>query len=353
MKEIIAQFPVNQMGYGVAGSNILYELDKIAKVSLFPIGGVEITDKRIEETFFRTNVNPSLPLFTTDFSSPTVKIWHQHQLMDRIGRGKYYGFPIFELDSFSRLELYSLSAPDELIVCSQWAKTVLEKFVKQKVSVVPLGIDTDIFYPEQYKERKSYRFFTIGKWEVRKAHDVIVECFNRAFSLEDDVQLHMLCHNPFLNEQQTRAWVDICENCELSGKVFVHPRANTHQDVADFIRQMDCGVFPAKAEGWNLELLESMACGNPVITTNYSAHTEFCNKDNSYLVEIDDLEPAYDGIWFDGNKGSWAYIGESQKEQIIEHMRYCYKNRPYNNEGVATGRSFTWENSAKKLLEII
>lgn len=348
MKEIIYNAPINPMGYGVAGSNILYELDKIANVSLFPIGGVEITDKKIEEVFHRTNGN-----LNTDFSSPTVKIWHQHQLIDRIGRGKYYGFPIFELDDFSTVEKLSLSAPDELIVCSQWAKTVLEKTVKQKVSVVPLGIDTDIFYPHERNGSETYRFFTIGKWEIRKAHDIIVECFNRAFEYDDNVELHMLCHNPFLNEQQTNNWIDICENCDLSSKVFVRPRVNSHQDVANFIRNMDCGVFPAKAEGWNLELLESMASGKPVIATNYSAHTEFCNKDNSYLVEIDDVEPAFDGIWFDGNKGNWAYIGESQKEQIIEHMRYCYTNRPTNPEGIKTGRNYTWKNSAKILESIL
>jgi hypothetical protein len=66
-----------------------------------------------------------------------------------------------------------------------------------------------------------------------------------------------------------------------------------------------------------------------------------------------DLEPAYDGIWFDGNKGNWAYIGEFQKEQIIEHMRYCYQNRPYNKEGVLTGKNYTWANSAKELLNVV
>lgn len=344
MKEIITQFPINQMGYGVAGTNILFELDKLAQVDLFPIGGVEITDKKIEDVFNRTNAN-----FTTNFSSPTVKIWHQHQLIDRIGRGKYFGFPIFELDGFSPPELFSLSAPDELIVCSQWAKTVLEKFVKQKVSVVPLGIDTEIFYSDNNINSGTYKFFNIGKWEIRKGHDILIECFNRAFNHSDDVELYMMCNNPFLTYEAMSSW----ELLYQTEKVKLCPRLRSHEEVASFIRQMDCGVFPARAEGWNLELLESMASGKPVITTNYSAHTEFCNKDNSYLVEIDDVEPAYDGIWFDGNKGNWAYIGEAQKEQIIEHMRYCYKNRPYNNEGITTGRSFTWTNSAKKLLEVI
>ena len=52
----------------------------------------------------------------------------------------------------------------------------------------------------------------------------------------------------------------------------------------------DCGVFPARAEGWNLELLEMMSCNKPVIATNYSAHTEFCDDKNCMLIDIEDME---------------------------------------------------------------
>ena len=64
--------------------------------------------------------------------------------------------------------------------------------------------------------------------------------------------------------------------------------------------QTDCGVFPARAEGWNLELLEMMSCGKNVIATNYSSHTEFCNSENCMLVETTELEDAHDGKWFRG-----------------------------------------------------
>ena len=62
--------------------------------------------------------------------------------------------------------------------------------------------------------------------------------------------------------------------------------------------QTDCGIFPSRAEGWNLELLEMLACIKSVITTHYSAHTEFCDDVNSDLVEIKETELAYDGKWF-------------------------------------------------------
>ena len=90
------------------------------------------------------------------------------------------------------------------------------------------------------------------------------------------------------------------------------------------MKQTDCGVFPARAEGWNLELLEMMACGKHVITTNYSAHTEFCNKDNCFLVDINELETAHDGVFFSGEYGHWASFDNSAKDQLIEHMRMVH-----------------------------
>jgi glycosyltransferase involved in cell wall biosynthesis len=113
------------------------------------------------------------------------------------------------------------------------------------------------------------------------------------------------------------------------------------------MRQADCGIFPSRAEGWNLGLLEMLSCGKPCITTNYSAHTEFCNKENSFLIDIGEFEPAYDGKWFFG-QGSWAKMGQKQIDQCIEYMRHVYRNKIITNtEGIKTAEQFSWTNSAK------
>jgi hypothetical protein len=83
-----------------------------------------------------------------------------------------------------------------------------------------------------------------------------------------------------------------------------------------------------------------------VIATNYSAHTEFCNRDNSYLVDIDETEKAFDGKAFNG-QGNWAKIGQKQKDQTIEYMKYVCDNRIKNNpEGIKTAKKLSWNNSA-------
>lgn len=53
-------------------------------------------------------------------------------------------------------------------------------------------------------------------------------------------------------------------------------------------------------------------------------------------------------------QGKWAKIGEQQKEQIINHMRYAYNNRlSQNPKGVETAKKYSWANSARIIMDII
>ena len=220
--------------------------------------------------------------------------------------------------------------------------------------VVPLGVDNDIFSHCPISKRPSTVFLNCGKWEKRKGHDILLECFNNAFSENDNVELWMMCDNPFIGEGN-KNWQDLYKNSKLGSKIRIIPRQKTHQDVMSVMRQADCGVFPSRAEGWNLELLEMMAMGKHVIATNYSAHTEFCTPVNSRLINIDNLETAFDGVFFDGQCGMWAEIAQDQKDATIEYMRDIHTLKQdgqlaLNENGIETGKQFSWKNSAQELI---
>ena len=123
--------------------------------------------------------------------------------------------------------------------------------------------------------------------------------------------------------------------------------------MAKFMAYVDCGVYISRAEGWNLELLETMAMNKPVIVSDYSAHTEFCNSDNSYLVDVDTTEPAHDGKYFQG-QGNWAKIGQKQIDQTIDYLRFVYNNQIKTNpEGLKTAQNLSWGNSARTLINSV
>ena len=120
--------------------------------------------------------------------------------------------------------------------------------------------------------------------------------------------------------------------------------------VAKLIALSDCGIFPARAEGWNNEVPEFFAINKPVILTNYSAHTEYANKENSYLIDIDELTEAKDDKFFNGF-GNWAKFSDKQIEHTIEYMRDVYKNKIRTNpKGLEKAKSLTWSNTANMII---
>lgn len=354
---ITIQTPINKLGYGYVGYNFVKNLECFA----YPIGKVEVDSAEgIQEKVYLSKYNPD---------SPTVKIYHQHALFDRVGNGKYFGFPIFELDTLIDHEKYSLATPHELIVCSKWAKEILQaNGITKPIHIVNLGIDETIFKRDgetpstPYEQEKKmggggrpYIFFNAGKWETRKGHDILIKAFLNAFSIKDNVELWMMTTNPFLTIQEDEEWRRLYTQHNLWSKIKLLPRVSTQAEMAAIMQKVDCGVFPSRAEGWGLEGLEILACGKELITTNYAGHTEYATAENSHLIEFTHLEPAIGKSktemgWFNG-QGNWGCFTPDAVSQLVEHIKYCYKERPAKNQ--ANYSKFNWSVLAKQLEKLV
>lgn len=342
--------PINNTGYGLASLNILKELSKNNNVALFPISQPSVSCQEDYDLILKLFNNK----IDCDINAPFVKIWHQFDLFEHVGRGKYFAFPFFELDTFNKLEVNCLNIPDTIITTSRWASNIISKHVSTPTSIVPLGVDLNIFdYTKPIQENSDkYVFLNIGKWEIRKGHDILLELFQTAFPDNKDVELWILASET-TNSYSKKEELDKWKSMYNQPRVKLFNGVDSQQDIANLISRSSCGLYPSRAEGWNLELLESMAMNKPVIATNYSAHTEFCTKDNSFLVDISETEKAYDGKAFYG-QGNWAKIGQKEKDQIIDYMKYMVKNNIQTNpDGLKTANLFSWANSAQSLLRCI
>jgi len=346
--------PINQLGYGIAGLNIVKSLSNIYNVSLFPFKPLQVVTQEDADVIRQCLENSK----AFDKNAPCIRIWHQHEMAEFVGKGEHIGFPFFELDVFKSVEKHHLNSLDKLFVTSKWAKNICENELtldNDNIITIPLGVDVETFKPSITQSHNSSTvFFNCGKWEVRKGHDILFKVFCDTFEENDNVELWMMCSNPFLNESQTKEWQSLYKNCKLGEKIKFIDRVNTPQEVYNIMNNVDCGVFPSRAEGWNLELLELMSCGKQVIATNYSAHTEFCNSQNCLLVDIDETEVAFDGVWFHGS-GNWGKIGKNQEEQISSHMISIHKQKHQNGavetniNGLITAQSYNWDNIARKI----
>lgn len=348
--------PINTTSYGYVSCNLIKEL-KSLKIDLrhIPIG------QNFPDEEILPEIKDVLLRWDYSFDAPCLKIWHQHGLDAFYGKGIRIGMPIFELEKFNQREIHSLQNPDELFVCSNWAKNVVESEIPNtinKTHVIPLGVDNSVFRPTQFPSINKTVFGNFGKWESRKGHNELPEIFNKAFEKDDDVMLVMMPNNVFLNNEEANYWMDKYKKSKLGDKIIFIGRQKSHSMVYNIMSQVHCGIFPSKAEGWNLEALELLSMGRHLIITNATAHTEFCNKDNSYLINMESgYEPAKDIKFFNGDF-QWRKIGNSEIDQAVEYMRLIHKKRKngelsINNEGIETGKLFSWKNTSKKIMDTI
>lgn len=349
--------PICRTGYGVVGLNLLVSLARQKHtVALFPRGGVEVPPEHaacVRAAHERqASYNPE---------APSVRLAQVWSLSEHVGRGLHCGFPIFELDRFRQEEVHHMRCMDRLLVCSQWARGILiaHGLSPDLIRVVPLGVDTAVFSPdaESGASRGSGDtiFCSVGKFEKRKSQEVLLEAFNLAFEPADAVQLIVHGWNAMLDAASNHAWAARFKQSKMGAAITVTggPIA-TQAEVAEVMKLADCGVFPARAEGWNLELLEMMALGKHVIATDYSGHTEFVRPDNCRLIPIGDLELAEDGMAFRG-QGNWAKLGSDQMDSLVAHLREVHRLKQAgelgrNEAGIETAQKFSWDNAARALI---
>lgn len=342
--------PLNQLGYGIVGTNLAVEIKKIINdVCIWPLGPVDCDPEYLEQ--IRTNIaNPNY----FDSNATSYKMFHASQMVMHPSKGVWSGSTFFEVDKLNELEVKFLNTLDVIFSFGEWSKQVmLDNGVKAKIEKISIGVDQRFFYPRNEQAPDKTVFINCGKWEKRKGHDVLVEAFNKAFDENDNVELWMMNDNPFLPPEEQQKWIDLYKNSKLGNKIKIVKRVPHQQEVSDIFAKVNCGVFPSRAEGWNLECAELMAMGKDIIVTDCTAHTEYCNKDNSMLIDVPEKELAFDGKWF-MNQGNWHKFGDKQTEQLSEYMReYHKKNKSININGIISMASMSYAISAKKIINTL
>lgn len=355
MKELSLHCPINSLSYGVIGRNLIPELKELGiRVNLFPIGEISVENKREKEAI-------NWALANTQFSSldcKTLKIWHQHDMLSEHGQGEKFGFPIFELDTFNKTELESLSKV-KVINCSKWAETICENHKIKSYGVVPLGYNPETFFPRPISnDLETIKILVIGKYEIRKGNWELPDLLIRAIESHKFnfpmthyyFELNVCCYNPFYTKAENKSWEDyykykLSPYCKLN---FIE-RLKTQDDVRELILANHISFLPSHSEGWGLEALETLACGRHLVTTKYAGATEYFDE---YDFDIE-LEPAIDGKWFFG-QGNWLKFTDKVKDDLVTQLLCAFEECHQENEdGIKIAEKFTWKESARKLCNIV
>lgn len=110
------------------------------------------------------------------------------------------------------------------------------------------------------------------------------------------------------------------------------------KDVYGLTNACDVYISLHRAEGFGIGVAEAMQLGKPVIVTDYSATTEFCNSDNSIPIPYR-LVAIRPGEYFESMR-TWA---DADIEAAAAALRRCYDDPAYRAAIGLKGKAFVEE----------
>ena len=355
---------VDDSGYGTAGLGILRGLhDRGVEVALFSraVGGDRGIALDLDALVqVRTALRAQRDF---DPDAPCLRISTEDDMTLFAGRGVRAGLSFFETDRLTDVERRHLGWLDAVLVPSAWAAEVAvgAGLDPGRVHVVPMGVDRSVFRDAPLVEGGPTVFLNVAKWERRKGQDVLLAAFERAFGPDDDVELRLLCGHPAATDRGGD-WRQALEASALADRIVVVDRQRSAAEVAEQMRAATCGVFPARAEGWNFPLLEMLSCGRPVIATDWGGHTQYLDAGCAHLLEPDGLEEAWDDRWVpvysERKEGRWARLGDGAVERLAGLLRAVHDQRgagglPRNVAGIAVAEAHPWVRTADAVLDAL
>jgi autotransporter strand-loop-strand O-heptosyltransferase len=250
---------------------------------------------------------------------------------------------------------------DEMWVPSKWQRdcTIAQGYDPKKIKVVPEGVDVNTFYPDGTSThpltKDKFTFFLAGRWDYRKSIKEVIETFVNTFNNNEPVELIVSVDNPFSNDG-LKSTEERLKHYGLEDdriKILHFPPRE------EYIRLLkSCSVFVscARAEGWNLPLIEAMACGTPSIYSDCSGQLEFA-EGRGIPVKISHELPVSASTYnhFNDNVGNYY---EPDFDDLGEKMVAVYGDyKRYKTfalvESEQIREEFNWERIAEIGLETI
>ncbi len=165
--------------------------------------------------------------------------------------------------------------------------------LQKKILQFPTRVDTDTYYPGDKKAHRKKLdipqdriiIVTTGRLHWAKGWKLLLDSFRQYMQSNANSVLY------FVGDGEDRPKIEkAIKTMNLSKKVFLVGRIP--QDlVADYLRASDLFMLASEKEGWCTSLVEALATGMPIVSTNVSsADTIIKDGINGYIVRSRDPE---------------------------------------------------------------
>ncbi|MDD5616188.1 MAG: glycosyltransferase family 4 protein [Candidatus Methanoperedens sp.] len=202
---------------------------------------------------------------------------------------------------YGLIEGFVLRHVDKIISVSDENKNYfLNKypFIKNKIVVIPVSIDLNIFKPLDRNDcKKKYGFdendkviLYVGRFEKEKRIEIIINIYNEIIEDKRFSNIKLLLVGSGKEKNQIYSQTVKNQNIFIKGPV-------SHNEIPEILNCSDVLILSSLYEGMPTVVLEALACGVPVVSTDVGdINKVVINGKTGYVVKIGDEDRMADKI---------------------------------------------------------
>jgi glycosyltransferase involved in cell wall biosynthesis len=242
-------------------------------------------------------------------------------------------------------------------------------FRPDSVFVIPHGVDQNKFSPLSPSERQTARsalgytsddvvFLNVGAPIWNKGMDLVIQAFfaarkankNYRLLIKDQQALYGLSAVGMMKNLLTEGRIEL-DNASVES-IRVLPQTLSIEQLRTLYNVADYYLSPYRAEGFNLPVIEAMACGTKVIVTDGGATDDFC--DSNTAVKIPSRLRTNETI---NNTHIGAYL-EPDVEALTDIMVGCALGKTMADTRMQFGRTdlmeqFSWKRASRLISSLV
>jgi autotransporter strand-loop-strand O-heptosyltransferase len=271
--------------------------------------------------------------------------------------GPKIAYTVWETTRYFEPFFEKLKEYDQVWVPTKWQAdvTINQGMDPKKVKVVPEGVDSSLFYPEDVKVAGGkFRFLIFGRWDVRKSTVELIRAFKNVFENNPKVELVISVEDKFnfdglgSTKERLKEYGLMCDNI----RILNFP---SREEYAKFLKAGHVYLSCSRSEGWNLPLIEAMACGTPSLYSDCSGQLEFASgkgipikvKGEIHTSNFYKNGETCSGNWYDPD------FKDLEDKMIEVYNNYEYYKKKALEDSVIIREKFSWDNAAKKACSIL
>lgn len=238
-----------------------------------------------------------------------IPYMRKEQYFPRFSRAKqYYEMRIDMLKWVDQILVISESVKQDMIKYMNFAPEKIDVIwgaVDERFKEIPVADETEKEIREKFGITDSFIICTGGA-DGRKNLDGLIRAFGAMpTELKEQYQLVIVCK---LSQETVDGFMKLAKESDADGRV-ICTNFVTDEELLILYNLAHLTAFPSKYEGFGLPVVESWACGTPVLTSNNSSLVEV-GGDGAVLVNPNDVS--------DITRGLVQALSETDLEELLQ-----------------------------------